>query len=401
MKIKRRSVLLAFEMFRKQIWIRQPDQEHEVSHSARGEEAGIANDSSISQRNKDIEDILAASPLDGRTSARTYARDMQDRRWSVPKIRVFFSWLWPDSTCQELRQMFRWIAQSRQSEATAVQAARPPPRHRQASALRELIDLFDAIDTQGQGHIPLEAVERFLAGETLTPLEAQRFGASQNGELEPRVAPQGRLSRSLTEHANYVDHIKEPQKFRFLRQTVQERKEWSIVVSAKERRIAGMQRVSATVVSRSEAAKQATVCRILGQRMNQLGEFLDKECRGNFANTEERGEAEASGVLLRTIEIASTPLRGSGQWVKKTAVNHDCESELRLVRLYWRHLLGTAVQHQLRDTDQNCQLELGPDGTIDLVGFMCILGRDQLISLFPQEPPTAELLRKKAYEMTL
>lgn len=88
--------------------------------------------------------------------------------------------------------------------------------------------------------------------------------------------------------------------------------------------------------------------------------------------------------------------------VKNTAANSELgglrPARLRMVRLYWRYLLGSAVQQQLRDSEQPSYLNLRADGQIDLVGFICILAHDQLRGLFPKSvTPTARVIRRLAY----
>lgn len=296
--------------------------------------------------------------------------------------------------------MLKWIESSKTESKVEPRArawGETGGQQQKANTLLELVDLFDAIDTGHTGLVPIDAVERFLCGELLTDREQKRLLDRANcyGSTSP--------ARSTVEFVRHIDHIRLPRRARFLTECVGDQKEWSVVISAREH----MRRAS-TFAQKPETTtpstvRQATLYRIIGARMEKLSKFLDQECRGEEDNLV--GDDEC--VLTKGLEQASEP----GLWqvtdnpssLEQAAAAGDSSgagtmNTLRLARLYWRYLLGSAMHQQLRDSEEACYLELRSDGKLDLVGFMCILAHDEVIGLFPKgNPPTAELIRKTAY----
>merc|ERR1711920_485157 len=189
-----------------------------------------------------------------------------------------------------------------------------------------------------------------------------------------------------------------PRRARFLRQCVVDRKEWSVVINKMDH-MRGASVLKADTPNSS--VRQATLYRIIGSRMEKLAKFLDQECRGGDERV-----ADDEGVLTEGLEQASEPQRWEASDcllpLEHAAAAGDAGNggmnTLRLARLYWRYLLGSAMHQQLRDSGEPSYLELRSDGKLDLVGFMCILAHDQVLGLFPKgQPPTTDLIRKLAY----
>eukprot|EP00427_Karlodinium_veneficum_P010644 CAMPEP_0169093386 /NCGR_PEP_ID=MMETSP1015-20121227/17408_1 /TAXON_ID=342587 /ORGANISM="Karlodinium micrum, Strain CCMP2283" /LENGTH=251 /DNA_ID=CAMNT_0009154021 /DNA_START=1 /DNA_END=752 /DNA_ORIENTATION=+ len=122
------DVLLAFELFRSWYW----RTDHPVTHR--------------NQRDTDIEAILGES-------------DREASAWSYPctqhvkSLRNFFATIWPGLTNSHFKQMQKWIENSKTVETFEVPVILENPM-RQAETLRELIELFDAIDSSGSGLVP-------------------------------------------------------------------------------------------------------------------------------------------------------------------------------------------------------------------------------------------------------
>lgn len=418
---ERRDVLLAFELYRTCYWSR----------------AGLSDiepaDTVMERRDLDIMAILeeekheVCPPPRGAASCSSHGLTLRGLLKSI----------WPKASAADMQTMLCWIQRSRKPLPK-----RPPPvpesAESQAETIRELVDLFDAIDVNCSGLVPLEAVERFLCGELLTVREleqidgseAVRHGCGRSGDASGRcggyrgrgpLRPSSPPSRSVLEFETYVDSIREPRRARFLGRRVADRDEWSVAVSDKERRWAVLKRSSMedyglTFENRDLVAarqRQLILCRIIGHRMERLAKFLDDETVGiNDPEAESSGGCGMVGAVHSyDLDTASMP-----NWnlhfpeaSDAGAANHDGtksstkrtekpQQQLRLVRLYWRYLLGSAVQQQLRNSsDRPGYLCMRPDGQLDLVSFVCALAHDQVLGLFPKEPPTAELMRKTVY----
>eukprot|EP00927_Polykrikos_kofoidii_P002245 TRINITY_DN10869_c0_g1_i1.p1 TRINITY_DN10869_c0_g1~~TRINITY_DN10869_c0_g1_i1.p1 ORF type:complete len:1082 (+),score=156.19 TRINITY_DN10869_c0_g1_i1:454-3246(+) len=134
----------------------------------------------------------------------------------------------------------------------------------------------------------------------------------------------------------------------------------------------------------------------LNARMVNLARFLDDEC-GVCSGTGGRGQEEdddedASAILHKGLEMASCPRHGFDEWRETPQ-----DGLVRLPRLYWRYLLGCAIVHELSDAEGPCYFDLRPDGRLDLLSFIHLMARDEMMSVFSRSnsPPTVELLRAR------
>lgn len=425
------DVLIAFELYRKHYWRRDGGEEvHRF------------------QRDADINAILA--------EVASETQVWRDCTVALRTLRNFFQSIWPGLTNADFKSMCQIIEKSKTPEV--VQApVKMDSQQKQAETLRELVDLFDAIDKKNRGVVPLEAVEQFLCGELLTARESEQL-ATQQGKFGSALVgvPAGCEA--------YVDSVTEPGRCRFIMMQVQDRDEWSVTVGGQERRWEGtrqeQKRPSVSNISspctkpvaggtdqpqmNAAKAKSTALYRIIGQRMDKLARFIDGKGEDALAKVlasnnphgapphPSDAQEDLSGSYIEIVngdlDIACKPglipedFRGSTLPKVRNAVPDkeagrrestaesvsSLESEqggqnpgtLRLVRLYWRYLLGSAVQQQLRDTSGSEQtyLNLNADGQVDLVGFICILAHEQLKGLFPKgAAPTAQGIREAAY----
>mmetsp|Transcript_135863 Transcript_135863/g.234801 ORF Transcript_135863/g.234801 Transcript_135863/m.234801 type:complete len:131 (+) Transcript_135863:2-394(+) len=126
--------------------------------------------------------------------------------------------------------------------------------------------------------------------------------------------------------------------------------------------------------------------------MKNLAKFLDEE-RG-AATDADRAEG-SSGNMIEGIHGADLDVACMNAHKHPTNAGGEGK-QIRLVRLYWRYLLGSAVQQSLRDYEH--YFNLRSDGKVDLVAFVCILAHDQVFRLLPKgEKPTPQSLRKIVY----
>lgn len=232
----------------------------------------------------------------------------------------------------------------------------------------------------------MEAIERFLCGELLTNREQKKVAEF------PQRSAKSRLAAHI-----YVDQLAHPERHHFLTHKVQDREEWRIGTSR--------------------------------DAWRRFARFLDEECRGD------NGEP---GVDNDDLELASMPMLGhsEGRVVEdmtprprspaQTLCREDTvqgisasysftlassttgqgpepvekpPAPLRLARLYWRFLLGSAAQQRLHGKDVLSSrlppLDLGEDGRLGLLSFLSILAPEQLAGLIPKsEKLNVEAVRR-------
>lgn len=194
-------------------------------------------------------------------------------------------------------------------------------------------------------------------------------------------------ARSATEYASHVDIAHDVQSARFMHTNVADRKEWSVTGHRKDRARHGSGEPAVSSASELRHQQQA-LGKTIARRMDKLAKFLDEVCSGHCGDS--RG---ADGVVSKCIDLASQP-----RMVPQQAEG-QC-GELRLVRLYYRHLIGSAMHALLRgDGEHPSYLEVRSDGKLDLVGFVCVLAPDQVFALLPKgQKPTEEWIRQIAFQ---
>lgn len=414
------DVLVAFELYRNSYWRRDGC---ETSHRY--------------QRDADIEAILIEAARE--------PHSWRDCTTALRTLRHFFQSIWPNLKPADFKTMLQTIERSKTPEAVSGPAGVESPQ-RQAETLRELVELFDAIDVESSGAVPLDAVEQFLCGELLTAREIEQLALQRQQFGSPLVGKPAGCEA-------YIDSIRDHNRGRFMMMEVEDRDEWSVTVADNERRWVGL-RLQAAMSAKAAhqappetqpslngsalKAKSTALYRIIGQRMEKLARFIEGEDEDAVARAVSdisedlvagaghleipNGDLEVAckpGLIPPDTKQASRkassdmnamPSRKSTsvsdqfsfdmQPTLSGEVDHAAQlpTQLRLVRLYWRYLLGSAVQQQLRDSEQTSYLNFRADGQIDLVGFICILAHDQLRGLFPKgTTPTAKVIRETAY----
>jgi len=402
MHTKAEDVLLAFELYRDGYW-RKDHQEKTHRH----------------QRDEDVDTILAEAAAAKRSEPSSRKNNPAP---ILRSLHCFFQSIWPAITTADFNVFLKIIRRSKLPEEAPPYVHVDSPQ-RQAETLRELIELFDAIDEQGsaplppKGVVPLGAVEQFLCGELLTAREIellatqrQQFGTTFVGK------PAGCEA--------YVDHINDHGRYRFMTTFVEDRDDWAVTVPENERRWVGIQQRMTMCNAEFPTAtrtKAGALYKIIGQRMEKLAHFIQDDGHADKAGMPEGTDfimdESGSGTHFKIpggdLEVACKPglipphLKESNSGAspsRPSSASGDGQQRrdrLRLVRLYWRYLLGSAVQQQLRqegDSEQPSYLNLRADGHIDLVGFICILAHDQLRGLFPKGvAPTADHIRVSAH----
>eukprot|EP00929_Paragymnodinium_shiwhaense_P073476 TRINITY_DN37453_c0_g1_i3.p1 TRINITY_DN37453_c0_g1~~TRINITY_DN37453_c0_g1_i3.p1 ORF type:complete len:1245 (+),score=284.60 TRINITY_DN37453_c0_g1_i3:106-3840(+) len=190
-------------------------------------------------------------------------------------------------------------------------------------------------------------------------------------------------------------------------------------------------------------AAHAAFCAGLNIRMDNLCKFLDKQSSVFGGVASERGDSSSQHAveerlytLMRALEICCHPSLVAARMQEDELIEvpvpppdeplsarsepaADSEEEspgppkrptvrkaqkIRLVRLFWRYLIGSAVLKQLQENSEQQPrfLELRADGRLDLVGYLCIMAYDQVVSIFPQDIskkklPSADQLRRIAF----
>lgn len=128
-------------------------------------------------------------------------------------LRGFLKAVFPLAKKKDIWTMMKWI--------------KKPPNHQKVEGkkkmakvdvalLRDVIELFDAIDPNKTGYVPIEAVEQFLSGEIVTQGENARL----NQRRQTRTT-----QRSVT---NFASYPRNPRANLILNKTFEDRPEWSV-----------------------------------------------------------------------------------------------------------------------------------------------------------------------------
>lgn len=345
--VPKRDVMLAFELFRTSYWRYRQADDRSV-------------DRSIERRNRDIDAILAEQAVaDERPKTFFMGCSSTDLT-----LKAFFHKLWAKTTRDEISVMLEWVAASK--TLVQVQArVEPPPAEACVMRLRDLVALFDAGDTERSGRISLDNIERFLCGEIITERQAhllKEYHHQLNG------------TRSVIEYLHYTDLRRDVHSIDFLHGKVQDRREWSLIKDPKGRKNE----------SESDPKHQAqAMAKSLARHLEKLGSFLDEACG-------KKDPTDTESILTKNIDHATRP----------RLVDHGGTQagEVSLARLYYRHLLGSALQAVLRTDGEQApvRLKFGPDGKLDLVSFMSLMAADQVIALTAKGQRLSESLIRRA-----
>lgn len=375
--LRRGDVLLAFEMFRIDYWRKEGSgilllRQANVPIYEKDKDMGPQ--ARERRRNLELDLILKEAQAEALT-----LRSGQDIT-----LRGFFYLLWPQITSTDVETMLRWIKKSKTKEQKVRKKEDAPKVD--PSSLSGFIDLFDVLDTERSGWIHVEAIERFLCGELLTVTERRKRDSYLNCRDD---------MKSVSEYEFYVDHIKHPSSARFIQTVVEDRPEWAVQIPFEDKPKVP-QKMSLAFDGQWLRDRQLALSRAIAQNMEELATFLDQEL-------ENASGGEANSAFARSVEAASVPQLRQGAW-RYDECSPTSPRKIRLVRLYWRYLLGQAISKQLRSQtykkegqdDTHRPLELDKYGRLDLLGFLTVLAHDQVKILFPPSKPrpTSEIIRR-------
>lgn len=267
-------------------------------------------------------------------------------------LRGFLKAVFPLAKKTDIWTMMKWIKRpQKQNKIQSQQKIAKPD----LGLLRDVIELFDAIDAKKTGYVPIEAVEQFLSGEIVTQGEHARLNQRRQARTN---------QRSVTDFVSYKGN---PRAALILNRTLDDRPEWSVSPSEE----------NTSAVARQGHHRNSLSRRTLEQRMDALSSALDSELYQLALGDD--------NLISETIEAASNPCHHE----HLESVNEELYTgqpgmkKVRLVRLYWRYMVGSAIVQQLRE--DSCCLEL-KDGKLDLMGFMCVLAQDQVNTIFALSP---------------
>ena len=150
-------------------------------------------------------------------------------------LRGFLKAVFPLAKKTDLAVMMQWIKKPPDESKVVRQKKIAKP---DLGLLRDLIDLFDAIDERRTGFVPIEAVEKFLSGEIVTQGESARLNLRRQARTS---------QRSVINAACYPTN---PRAVMILNKTLEDRPEW-VVSPAQEK---------------SEKSTRHALCKSLEQR---------------------------------------------------------------------------------------------------------------------------------------
>lgn len=236
-------------------------------------------------------------------------------------LRGFLKAVFPLAKKTDIWTMMKWIKRpQKQNKIQSQQKIAKPD----LGLLRDVIELFDAIDAKKTGYVPIEAVEQFLSGEIVTQGEHARLNQRRQARTN---------QRSVTDFVSYKGN---PRAALILNRTLDDRPEWSVSPTEE----------NTSAVARQGHHRNSLSRRTLEQRMDALSSALDSELYQLALGDD--------NLISETIEAASNP------WHHEhlESVNEELYTgqpgmkKVRLVRLYWRYMVGSAIVQQLREDAQ-------------------------------------------------
>lgn len=344
---KRSAVLEAFKLYRSDYWLTQGGGIRSLLKS--GLPMQVSKDLSAADaawRRKVELDLMFQEVAEENCSIHTPAASQE------LTLRGFLKAVFPLAKKTDIWTMMKWIKRpQKQNKIQSQQKIAKPD----LGLLRDVIELFDAIDAKKTGYMPIEAVEQFLSGEIVTQGEHARLNQRRQARTN---------QRSVTDFVSYKGN---PRAALILNRTLDDRPEWSVSPSEE----------NTSAVARQGHHRNSLSRRTLEQRMDALSSALDSELYQLALGDD--------NLISETIEAASNPCHHE----HLESVNEELYTgqpgmkKVRLVRLYWRYMVGSAIVQQLRE--DSCCLEL-KDGKLDLMGFMCVLAQDQVNTIFALSP---------------
>ncbi|CAE7415622.1 unnamed protein product, partial [Symbiodinium sp. KB8] len=240
---RKADVLLAFDLYRDEYWLREgggmrsllkaglplhPDK-HATSHEA-------------AERRKAEISLMLKEIAEEKPAAVTPTASME------LTLRGFLQAVFPFAKKTDIRTMLRWI--------------KHPPSDDKVKAgkdfglLRDLIDLFDAIDSTRTHSVPVEAVEQFLSGEIITQGETARL----------RQRRQARTDLRSVTHAACFAH--NPRVALILNRMLEDRADWQVALPSHDPR--GKRHTVASHAWRALELKMDTLAATLDEELHAL-----------------------------------------------------------------------------------------------------------------------------------
>lgn len=135
-------------------------------------------------------------------------------------LRGFLKAVFPLAKKADIWTMMKWIKRPpNQSKAQSQKKIAKPD----LGLLRDVIELFDAIDTKRTGYVPIEAVEQFLSGEIVTQGENARLNLRRQAKTNQRSV------------INFACYAGNPRGALILNKTLDDRPEWSVSTTGDEK----------------------------------------------------------------------------------------------------------------------------------------------------------------------
>ena len=135
-------------------------------------------------------------------------------------LRGFLKAVFPLAKKADIWTMMKWIkCPPNQSKAQSQKKIAKVD----LGLLRDVIELFDAIDAKRTGYVPIEAVEQFLSGEIVTQGENARLNLRRQAKTNQRSV------------INFACYAGNPRAALILNKTLDDRPEWSVSTAENEK----------------------------------------------------------------------------------------------------------------------------------------------------------------------
>ena len=205
---KRSAVLEAFKLYRSDYWLTQGGGIRSLLKS--GLPIQVPKDLSVADaawRRKVEVDLMFQEVAEEKSCLTTPTASQE------LTLRGFLKAVFPLAKRNDIFTMMKWI--KRPPNEMKVQSQKKIAKP-DLGLLRDVIELFDAIDAKKTGYVPIEAVEQFLSGEIVTQGENARLNMRRQAR---------NTQRSVTD---FVGYSANPRAALILNKTLEDRPEWSV-----------------------------------------------------------------------------------------------------------------------------------------------------------------------------
>ena len=226
---RRADVLAAFKLYRSEYWLKKGGGIRSLLKS--GLPIAIPKDMSraeLAYRRKVEVELMFQEVAAERSALHTPTASQE------LTLRGFLKAVFPLAKRSDISIMMQWIKKPPDESKVVRQKKIAKP---DLGLLRDLIDLFDAIDEERTGFVPIEAVEKFLSGEIVTQGENARLNLRRQARTS---------QRSVINAACYPTN---PRAVMILNKTLEDRPEW--VVSPEINSVKSVRHSTATSVCKS------------------------------------------------------------------------------------------------------------------------------------------------------